>query len=266
MRDSFGAIRAVLVAAVGLAALGALEEMGGPVLASSEEDERVKALERLLGSLETFEVTGKVATDDGILLPEIITVEIKSEVCVESRAPGTRFWSLEYDTCVVYAALDSVDAEGTYQASVPCLDADKSYESRHGFGDLRLVQRGPVSFLAESDAGWRHQETFASSRSQRRDLVLTLDTDTFWVVTEEAPMWSRPEEESEVLRIYAFGAGLEVVRFRGGWAECLMEHRLGWVEMRNLGTEEEMKLKAPLRGTPALRPKRTPPPEGEDGP
>ncbi len=236
----------------------------GGLVRASDEEERVRALESLLGSLETFRVTGQVSTDQGLLLPEIITIEIRSEVCVESRAPGSRFWSLDYDTCLVYVAVDSLDAEGRYEAEVPCLDADRTYESRHGFGDLRLVQRGPVSFVADSDAGWRHQETFASSRSQRRDLILTLGTDTFWIVDEEAPLRTRPREDADVLRSYAFGTGVEVVRFHLGWAECLLDETLGWMEMRHLGTEEEKRLKAPLRGTPAPRPAR-PPPE-EDAP
>ena len=197
--------------------------------------------------LDTFHVTGEVKTSEGILLPERITIEIKSEVCVESRQPGARFWSLDYDTCFTYASIDTVDEKGEYSVSVPCIDADRTYESRHAFGDLRLVQRGPVSFLAESDAGWRHQETFSSSRIQRRDLILTLEPETFYVIGDEAVLRERSEADAPEIRKYPFGAGVDVIRFQGGWAQCLMDGRIGWIEMRSLGTEAEMKEIAPVK-------------------
>ena len=177
---------------------------------------------RLQEQLETFKVEGAVRTSEGLLLPETITIEIRSEVCVESRQPGARFWSLDYDTCFTYTAVDSLDEKGEYSVSVPCLDADRTYETSHAFGDLRVVQRGPVSFVASSDAGWRHQETFSSSRTQRRDLILTLDTDTFYVVRDPAVFRERPEPEATVLKEFGFGTGVEVVRFHQGWAQCLM--------------------------------------------
>ncbi|MBZ0268197.1 hypothetical protein K8I85_08570 [bacterium] len=234
------------------------------VEATDGEDPRDTAYRRLLGRLNTFRVSGAVKTDDDLLLPETIRVTIKSEVCVESRTPGSRFWSLDYDTCFVYVAVDSLDDRGEYTASVPCLDADRSYESRHAFGDLRLVQRGPVSFLAESDAGWRHQETFTSSRTQRRDLVLSLDTDTFWVVTREAAFHCRPDTTTDLLKTYPFGTGMEVMRFHGGWAECRMGSFLGWVQMRHLGTEDEMRRNQAVMGSRTPRPRAIPLPSGED--
>jgi hypothetical protein len=201
----------------------------------------------LQGELETFRVAGAVKTSDGLLLPETIVIEIKSEVCVESREPGARFWSLDYDTCFSYTAVDSVDETGEYSVAVPCLDPDRTYESTHPFGDFRMVQRGPVSFAASSDAGWKHQETFTSSRTQRRDLILTLDTDTFYVVGDTAIFRDRPWAEATAIREYGFGTGVEVVRFHQGWAQCLMDRSLGWIEMRFLGTEREMNDLAPLK-------------------
>jgi hypothetical protein len=189
-----------------------------------------------------------VKTSDDLLLPETIVIEIKSEICVESREPGARFWSLDYDTCFSYTAVDSVDETGEYSVAVPCLDADRTYESTHPFGDFRMLQRGPVSFVASSDAGWRHQETFTSSRTQRRDLILTLHTDTFYVVGDGAALRERPRPEASTIREYEFGTGVEVVRFHQGWAQCLMGGSLGWMEMRFLGTEREMKELAPLKG------------------
>lgn len=227
-------------------------------------DVRSLAYRRLLGRVATFQVAGAVKTDEGLLLPESIHITIRSEVCVESRAPGSRFWSLDYDTCFVYVSVDSLDDRGEYHVSVPCLDADRSYESRHSFGDLRLVQRGPVSFVAESDAGWRHQETFTSSRTQRRDLILTLETDTFWVITADANLHRRPDGAAELVKTYPFGTGLEVMRFHAGWAECRMGSYLGWVEMKHLGTEEEMRRKQPLMGTPTPQRREMPVPSGED--
>jgi len=217
----------------------------GPDLASL--DPRAAAHARLLAQLDTFRVAGAVKTSDDLLLPESIVIEIKSEICVESREPGARFWSLDYDTCFAYTASDSVDEKGEYAVAVPCLDPDRAYESSHPFGDLRLVQRGPVSFVASSDAGWKHQETFTSSRTQRRDLILTLDTDTFYVVGDRAVFRVRPRAEAAAIREYGFGTGVQVVRFHQGWAQCLMERSLGWMEMRNLGTEHEMKELAPVK-------------------
>jgi len=262
----------VLLAAGGLLASCATTGTGtssgaAPAIeeAADGEDVREVAYRRLLGRLNTFHVSGAVKTDEDLLLPETIRITIKSEVCVESREPGSRFWALDYDTCFVYVSIDSLDERGEYTASVPCLDADRSYESRHSFGDLRLVQRGPVSFLAESDAGWRHQETFTSSRTQRRDLILSLDTDTFWVVTKEAAFHARPDTTTDLLNTYPFGTGMEVMRFHGGWAECRMGSFLGWVEMRHLGTEEEMRRNRGLMGTPTPRRRKIPVSSGEDG-
>ena len=208
---------------------------------------REAAYAQLQAEVETFRVSGAVKTSGGLLLPETIVIEIKSEICVESRQPGARFWSLDYDTCFAYTAVDSVDESGEYSVSVPCLDADRAYESSHPFGDLRVVQRGPVAFVASSDAGWRHQETFTSSRTQRRDLILTLDTDTFYVVGDSAVFRARPRPEANAIREYDFGTGVEVVRFHQGWAQCLMGESLGWMEMRFLGTEREMKELAPVK-------------------
>lgn len=227
---------------------------------------RAAAYDELLGELDTFRVSGGVHTEEGFLLPETISIQIRSEVCVESREPGSRFWSLDYDTCFAYVAIDSLNEVGEYRVSVPCLDADRAYEAHHPFGDLRLVQRGPVSFLAESDAGWRHQETFTSSRNQRRDLLLTLDTDTFWVVTEGAPMLGLRDAAAPVITTYPFGTGMEVIRFHHGWAECLMDRHIGWVEMRHLGTEADMRRKAPIMGSPVPRPRRIPPGHPGSGP
>jgi hypothetical protein len=212
----------------------------------------------LVGRLQPFEVSGGVHTDRGDLLPETIAIEIRNEVCVESRAPGARFWSLDYDTCFVWVARDSVGANGSYSVSVPCLDADATYESSDKFGELRLVQRGPVTFLAESDAGWKMQDTFASSRSQKRDLVLDLRTDKFWVVVSQAELRARPRADAPVFSRFRFGDAVEVVRFHQGWAECLTDGRIGWMEMGSLGTEEEMKEGAPARDRP--------PPGGGDPP
>jgi hypothetical protein len=216
-------------------------------------DDRTEAWARLVSHLERFEVAGSVRTEQGHVLPENIVIEIRSEVCVESRDPGARFWSLDYDTCFVWVARESVDARGEYSVGVPCLDADRTYESRHEFGELRLVQRGPVTYVAESDAGWRMQDTFASSRSQRRDLVLELDTDRFFVVEPEAVLRERPRAEAPELGTHRFGKSVDVLRFHQGWAECLMDGRIGWMEMRFLGTEDEMKERAPRPPQPPLR-------------
>jgi hypothetical protein len=211
-------------------------------------DVRTAAYASLRDRLDTFHVAGGVKTSDGLLLPETIRIEIRSEVCVESREPGARFWSLDYDTCFVFAAVDTVDDDGEYSVSVPCLDADRDYQSRFAFGDLRLVQKGPVSFLAESDAGWRHQETFTSSRTQRRDLVLTLEPETFWVIRDGAECRDRPRSDANRLSGHDFGTSVEVVRFHGGWAQILIGGRLGWMEMRFLGTQQEMEDARPFRG------------------
>jgi len=224
----------------------------GPVATSGRGD-RTEAYAKLVSKLERFEVAGGVRTEQGHVLPETILIEIRSEVCVESRRPGARFWSLDYDTCFVWVARDSVDARGEYSVAVPCLDADRTYESRDEYGELRLVQRGPVTYLAESDAGWRMQDTFASSRSQRRDLVLEVRTERFFVVEEEATLRERPHEEADPLELHRFGTAVDVLRFHQGWAECVMSGRIGWMEMRFLGTEQEMKDRAPFRERPPLR-------------
>lgn len=213
-----------------------------------------EAYRKLIDRLDEFKVSGEVRTSEGLLLPELITIEIKSEICVESREPGARFWSLAYDTCFTYSAIDTVDAKGEYQVAVPCTDADETYESKHDFGELRLVQRGPVSFSAISDAGWRHQETFASSRAQKRDLILTLEPETFYVVRSGAIFQERPIAESPEIRRYDYGTSIPVIRFQGGWAQCLMGNRIGWMEMRFLGTEAQMKEQAPIKLKPAVDP------------
>ncbi len=236
-----------LAASAGFCAAGAAP-------ARAEDDPKAPDRhEKLLKRLEDFEVSGGVRTEQGHILPELITVEIRSEICVESRRPGARFWSLDYDTCYVWVSRDTVDARGEYQVSVPCLDADKTYELKDRAGELRLVPRGPVTYLAESDAGWRIQDTFTSARSQRRDLILELTTDRFFVILDEAPFRERPREDAALLAGYAFGEGVDVLRFHQGWAECVMGGRIGWMEMRFLGTEEEMKEQAPFREKPPLR-------------
>jgi hypothetical protein len=241
------------LAGFALAACGGCASAGGPPPAAAPEGERAAAYSRLIAALEPFEVTGGVRTHLGQILPETISIEIRSEICVESRAAGARFWSLDYDTCFVWVSRDSADADGTYSVSVPCLDADRTYQSQHSFGELRLVQRGPVTYLAESDAGWKMQDTFASSRSQRRDLVLELDTQKLFIVGDDAVLLARPKEEAPTLARYPFGATVEVLRFQQGWAECLKDGRIGWIEMRHLGTEEEMKGRAPFRSQTPLR-------------
>jgi hypothetical protein len=240
------------VAAVGLAGclLAGCGRTAGPAArpgAPAGVDERSAAYARLIGRLERFDVSGGVHTDRGDLLPETISIEIRSEVCVESRAPGARFWSLDYDTCFVWVSRDSVGPDGEYSVGVPCLDADATYESHEKFGELRLVQRGPVTFLAESDAGWQLQDTFASSRTQRRDLVLDLRTDRFWVVVDDAALRRRPLATAPRIGGFSFGDGVDVVRFHQGWAEVVTRGKIGWIEMRCLGTQDEMKRTAPLR-------------------
>jgi len=225
-----------------------------PQSAADVEEARRKAYDKLIDRLEEFKVSGEVRTSDGLLLPETITIEIRSEICVEHREPGARFWSLAYDTCFAYSEIDTVDEHGKYEIAVPCTDADKTYESKDSLGELRLVQRGPVSFLAISDAGWRHQETFSSSRAQRRDLVLTLEPETFYVVRDDAVFQERPQLDSPEIRRYEFGTSIPVIRFLGGWAQCLMGDRIGWMEMRFLGTEAQMKEKAPLKLKPTIDP------------
>lgn len=219
-----------------------------------DADPHLASLRQMQAGLDTFHVSGAVKTSEGILLPETIVIQIRSEICVERREPGARFWSLDYDTCFVYEASDTVDEQGEYEVSVPCLDADADYESHFSFGDLRLVQKGPVSFLAESDAGWKHQETFRSSRTQRRDLVLTLEPEEFWVVREGAELRERPQAESARIRGADFGTGIEVVRFHNGWAQVLLQDRMAWMEMRFLGTREEMEAMRPFKGKPEVDP------------
>src|SRR5262245_63336190 len=69
---------------------------GGPTPAAPSGGGRGNAYARLIDRLEHFEVSGGVRTEGGHMLPETIAIEIRSEVCVESRAPGARFWSLDY--------------------------------------------------------------------------------------------------------------------------------------------------------------------------
>lgn len=213
----------------------------------AREESPADAYPRLVSELKPFRVAGEVRTDHGLLLPEQIRIEVRSEICVESREPGSRFWSLEYDTCFVYTAVDTVDEKGRYEVAVPSLEPDHSYESRHGFGELRLVQRGPVQFLAESDAGWKHQETFRTARTQTRDLILSLDTDTFWVVAERGALRRRPAERAALLESWSFGTDVEVIRFHNGWAQCLRGNQIGWIPMSALGTEEDVKRQRTLR-------------------
>jgi hypothetical protein len=217
-------------------------------------DARKGAWIRLRDRLEQFHVEGAVKTEDGLLLPETIFIEIRSEICVESREPGARFWSLDYDTCFVFVHRDTLDENGTYSVSVPSLDADVAVESRHNFGDLRLVPRGPVSFLAESDAGWRHQETFSSSRTQRRDLLLTLDPESFWVVKPDAVFRERPRENAAVHRSCPYGTEIPVIRFYQGWAQARIGSTIGWMEMRFLGTREQMEAGRPFKGKEPVTP------------
>jgi len=248
-----GAVLGALAVVATVSCQGTAPSSVAPASPLPGAESREAAYTRLRDRVEMFHVSGAVKTSDGLLLPETILIEIKSEICVESREPGARFWSLEYDTCFVSASVDTVDEEGQYSVSVPCLDADATYESRHSFGDLRLVQRGPVAFHAESDAGWKHQETFTSSRTQRRDLVLTLEPETFWIVRDGAEFRGRPRADSEVLRTFDFGADVGVVRFHGGWAEVLLDGRVGWIDMRFLGTKRELDEAAPFKGKPTVR-------------
>jgi hypothetical protein len=190
-------------------------------------------------------VAGNVKTSDGILLPETIRIEVRTEVCVESRAPGARFWSLDYDTCFVFASDDTVDSTGAYSVALPCLDADRDYQDSFPFGDLRLVPKGPVSFLAESDGGWRHQETFTSARSQQRDLLLTFEPHSFFVIHPKGVVRARPDSTAREILSCTFGQEVDVIRFHLGWAECLFPSLMGWMEMRCLGTPEEVKEREP---------------------
>ena len=96
-------------------------------------------------SANTSSVSRKALDIEGI---GAITIAIRSEICVESREPGSRFWSLDYDTCFVYVAQDTLNASGEYEVSVPCIDAHEEYESKHSFGELRLKLK-PSSCNAE---------------------------------------------------------------------------------------------------------------------
>jgi hypothetical protein len=245
--------------AIGLALAGVATGASPEKRLPAGADARSAATAKLLESVGSFAVSGAVKTEEGLLLPEFIAIEIKSEICVESREPGARFWSLDYDTCFAFVASDSLDAAGEYSVAVPCLDADATYESHHSFGDLRLIQRGPVSFLAESSAGWNHHETFTSSRTQRRDLLLTLEPEVFWVVKEGGELRERPVPAAAAIRRMDFGTGVPVVRFHEGWAEVVLGDRMGWMEMRFLGTEKQLEEARPFRGKPAVEP--LPPPE-----
>ena len=218
-----------------------------------------QAYDRLVSKLDTLTVSGAVKTSDGILLPETIRIEVHTDVCIESRQPGSRFWSLDYDTCFTFVSVDTVDASGNYSVAVPCLDADRDYQQSFPFGDLRLVPKGPVSFLADSDGGWRHQETFTSSRSQQRDLILSFEPHSFFVIAPKAEAYSRPQTVGDVLRSCAFGEEVKVIRFHAGWAECLFANMIAWIEMKGLGTEDDVKDKkgdlkeagaTPQEGTP----------------
>lgn len=200
---------------------------------------------RLLARLDTLRVAGVVKTRDGLVLPETIRIEIRTEVCTESRPPGSRFWSLDYDTCFVFVSFDTVDAAGGYEVALPCLDADRDYQDSFPFGDLRLVPKGPVSFLAESDGGWRHQETFSSSRSQQRDLLLSFEPNPLYVVTPKALLRARPDSAASEMGSIAFGEEMQVIRFHLGWAECLFPTSIGWMEMRCLGTKDEVTEREP---------------------
>jgi hypothetical protein len=86
------------------------------------------------------------------------------------------------------------------------------------------------------------------------------------VVTDSAPVLALRDASSAPLGSCPFGTGIDVIRFQQGWAECRMGHRIGWVEMRNLGTEADMKRKAPIMSSPAPRPKEIPVRVGEDEP
>jgi hypothetical protein len=244
VRSRDGGGRALAGAALGGLLLAGCAGSAAPGVQPTQAtgaDPRPQAYARLISRLRPFEVSGAVHSDRGDLLPESISIEVRSEICVESRPPGARFWSLDYDTCFAWVARDSVKSDGSYRVSVPSLEADEACESREGFGELRLVQKGPVTFLAESDAGWKLQNTFASSHSQRRDLVLDMKTDRFWVVSDQAQLRIRPAGTAEVCGRFRFGDPVEVVRFHEGWAECLTAERIGWMEMGAIGTEEEMK-------------------------
>jgi hypothetical protein len=200
------------------------------------------AYPKLLAKLDTLQVSGAVKTANGILLPETIRIEVHTEVCVESREHGSRFWSLDYDTCFTFVSVDTVDEKGEYSVAVPCLDADRDYQQSFPFGDLRLVPKGPVSFLADSDGGWKHQETFTSSRSQQRDLILSFeDPHIFYVILPKAEVMTRPLAEGAPLRSCAFGEEIKVIRFHRGWAECLFADCIGWVDMKCLGTSDDVK-------------------------
>lgn len=218
-----------------------------------------QAYDRLISKLDTLTVSGAVKTSDGILLPETIRIEVHTEVCIESRPPGSRFWSLDYDTCFTFVSVDTVDTSGNYSVAVPCLDADRDYQESFPFGDLRLVPKGPVSFLADSDGGWRHQETFTSSRSQQRDLILSFEPHSFFVILPKVDALARPEPQATQLKSCAFGEEVKVIRFHAGWAECLFPNMIAWMEMKGLGTEEDVKDKkgdvkeagtTPQEGTP----------------
>jgi hypothetical protein len=196
---------------------------------------------QLLSRLDTLRVAGAVKTSDGILLPETIRIEVRTEVCTETRAPGSRFWSLDYDTCFTFTSVDTVGPTGDYSVALPCIDADRDYQGSFAFGELRLVPKGPVSFLAESDGGWTHQETFSSARSQQRDLLLTFEPHLFYVVSPKASVRERPDSTTAELRGCPFGQEVNVIRFHLGWAECLFPGSIGWMEMKCLGTAEDVK-------------------------
>ena len=86
-----------------------------------------------------------------------------------------------------------------------------------------------------------------------RDLVLELRPDRFFLLDDDVPLRLRPQPDAETISRHAYGNGVDVLRFHQGWAECLMSGRIGWMEMRFLGTEEEMEEQAPYRAKPPLR-------------
>ena len=106
-------------AAAALLCAGCAASVGTPS-GSTPGDERARAYAGLVETLETFEVSGGVRTHLGQVLPETIVIEIKSEVCVESRAPGARFWSLDYDTCFAWVSRDSTARQRRSKSAPHC--------------------------------------------------------------------------------------------------------------------------------------------------
>ncbi|NNE44975.1 MAG: hypothetical protein HKN12_12270, partial [Gemmatimonadetes bacterium] len=75
----------------------------------------------------------------------------------------------------------------------------------------------------------------------------------FWVVKEGAEFWERPRPEAK-LRDCPFGMAAPVVRFHQGWAQVILEDRIGWIEMKFLGTEAQMLAGKPFKGKPDVDP------------